>query len=406
MGDIKQTIARLKEEGTADIGRGDLAKALKSFQEVLKAAPDDLYALLKAGDTSVKLGKNEEACRYYDRLVTCYSREGFIVKAVALNKLILKVKPDFPGGKERMETLLAHKEGQVTAAAAMAEAKKTGRKEYPKSFLFSDLTPEEFVAVTDRLTPQEVPAGGFIIREGDAGDSIFIIVSGSVSIVRKDEKGREVTIADLPEGSFFGEFGYFSGQKRMASVKAETECVLLEFSRKSIDAVIGKHPHVKDVLMTFYRERVIDTLLAMSPLFAALSAEERMRMIAAVVFSSCRGGTRIIGEGEPGDRMYVIVSGEVEVTTGEGPAVIPLARLVSGDLFGEVAVITGRPRTATVTAITDDTLGEISAGVVRETLLDCPEVERRLSTYVGMRVENTISAIMQYKKMKQESGLV
>ena len=60
---------------------------------------------MKAGDCCSKLGRNDEACRYYDRLVNIFSTEGFVVKAIAVHKLILKINPRFPGGENRLSVL-------------------------------------------------------------------------------------------------------------------------------------------------------------------------------------------------------------------------------------------------------------------------------------------------------------
>jgi CRP-like cAMP-binding protein len=104
--------------------------------------------------------------------------------------------------------------------------------------------------------------------------------------------------------------------------------------------------------------------------------------------------------------MYVIISGEVAVTTEKEGAVMELARLKSGDFFGEVSVITGRPRTATVTAGTNIHLAEIGSDSIAEAIGAHPEIEQRLSRFIQMRVENTISTFMQFKNRKIESGLV
>ena len=63
-----------------------------------------------------------------------------------------------------------------------------------------------------------------------------------MSIFRRDEDKNEVWITNLGEGSFFGEFGYFSGQKRFASVKAVEDTTLLEIGRNDLEAIIAKHP--------------------------------------------------------------------------------------------------------------------------------------------------------------------
>lgn len=406
MKDTRQTIAHLKEQGAANIGKGNWDKALDDFLGVLKQAPNDTHALMKAGDCCSKLGRNNEACRHYDRLVDVFSAEGFVVKAIAVYKLILKINPGYPGGEKRLSLLYEMKvAGEGGPLPDRAKALAPGPA-YGTPPLFSDLSRDEFTALVERLTPRTAGAGDSIIRQGEKGDSIFIIVSGQVSIFRREADKSEVWITNLTEGNFFGEFGYFSGQKRSASVRALDETTLLEIGRKDLEAVIAKHPRVREVLLAFYKERILDTLLAISPLFSVLSPRERARLLKGVHFSSAKRTTDIVREGDAGDRMFVLISGEVEVTTRKEGVPVPLARLKSGDFFGEVAVITARPRTATVTAVTDVALAEIGRESVAEVIGAHPEIEERLSQFIQMRVENTISTFMQFKNRKMESGLV
>jgi len=90
-------------------------------------------------------------------------------------------------------------------------------------------------------------------------------------------------------------------------------------------------------------------------------------------------GDTIVAEGDPGAAMYVVVDGEVDVVYGEGRTV----RLGPGESFGEMSLIDKRPRSATVTAVTDVTLAPIDQGTFLVLVQDTPyfalEVMRSLS---------------------------
>ena len=81
-------------------------------------------------------------------------------------------------------------------------------------------------------------------------------------------------------------------------------------------------------------------------------------------------GGVVLREGEPGDALYLIAAGTLDVLVGAPPAVTTVARLGPGEFFGEVALLTGRPRTATVRAETAATLWALSADRLRAVMAD------------------------------------
>ena len=72
--------------------------------------------------------------------------------------------------------------------------------------------------------------GDVIIREGDVGESIFLIGSGSVEVVLSGGDGQTIVLSVLPSGETFGEMGLFERRPRCATVRACTPCVILEVS--------------------------------------------------------------------------------------------------------------------------------------------------------------------------------
>lgn len=75
---------------------------------------------------------------------------------------------------------------------------------------------------------RKYPRGSTIIYAGEDSDSIYLITRGSVTVLIEDDSGREIIVAYLNEGDFFGEMAMFSEGKRTAWVKAKTECEVAE----------------------------------------------------------------------------------------------------------------------------------------------------------------------------------
>jgi type VI secretion system protein ImpH len=118
------------------------------------------------------------------------------------------------------------------------------------------LPPDKLLALFDKTKAREFRAGHRVIRQGEAGDSMFLIASGSVHVTRREEDGREVTMTTLRAGDIFGEMSLVAGRARSATVETLEDCKLFELSRQDLEEYIAKHPRVGVALRAFARRRI------------------------------------------------------------------------------------------------------------------------------------------------------
>ena len=86
--------------------------------------------------------------------------------------------------------------------------------------------------------------GAVIVQEGDAGDAIFLIGSGSVEAVVSAEDGQTILLSVMGEGDTFGEMAFFDGRERSATVKAREACVALEIEAQAVRCLMDEHPDI------------------------------------------------------------------------------------------------------------------------------------------------------------------
>ncbi len=98
-----------------------------------------------------------------------------------------------------------------------------------------------------------------IILEGDVPDAIYLILDGLVEIVKKDNRGKEVIIAETGQGNVVGELGVFLNNRRTASVRAKTRVVSYRFTNMSFITPLTKMPDLLLRLLQSFACR-IDTL--------------------------------------------------------------------------------------------------------------------------------------------------
>lgn len=142
--------------------------------------------------------------------------------------------------------------------------------------------------------------------------------------------------------------------------------------------------------------------LEASRLFTAFPEGALEAILASTQLRSYDEGDIIVTEGEQGSSLFLIVSGEVKVfTRGEHGEHVPLAELGAGDFFGEVSLLTGRPRTATITAKSEITAIELARDDVDDITASHPGVLEVLRTFYERRAQQTVEAVIN--RMRQDA---
>jgi len=393
--------------------KGEWDKVLLELQKLnIILSGKDLRVRMKIAEAFARTGKTDDAVKEYMAVANSYAESGFTVQAIAVNKLIVKLDPSKADVHKKLAEAHTDKgfaPGMVSkeqAAATVEEEKGNGKKpSVPRTPLFSDLTTDELAYVSEQVEVLQVQAGSTLFREGDPGDSLFIITHGEVKILSRNAKGEEVEVARLKNGDFFGEFAFFSNSKRQADAVASSETELLELTRETLIDVTQKYPRVKEVLISFYKNRVVDKLMVTSQLFRSLGPKDRMQILQKLSYQTFEPGVLIIQEGCAGDYLYLIKSGGADITTWRDDQEMLLATIGEGEFFGEISLVTGTPRTASVKARTAMETMKLSKADLDEVATRFPNVKKVIDDMIKKRVEDTIKIVLDMNKL-WKTGLV
>jgi CRP-like cAMP-binding protein len=187
---------------------------------------------------------------------------------------------------------------------------------------------------------------------------------------------------------------------------ADLDAVRHEVSRSvwyTLD-VLGLGPWSADAAAAALGSRAM-RLVGYVDLFRDLDEAIRARVAAAMVSRLLRSGDVIMREGETGDSVFIVELGAIEVAVevaGRGPRT--LARLGTGELFGEMSLLTGAPRSATLTALCETQVWELSRDAFEPILRERPEIADRLSrTMARRRLANTAAIRTLSQQERQEA---
>lgn len=191
--------------------------------------------------------------------------------------------------------------------------------------------------------------GAVIVREGEAADAFYLLEQGSVEVTRGPQ-GAAGSLAVLGAGAWFGEAGLLQQAPRNATVTAGAAgAVARVLGQQAFFTMVATSDLVAAEIGQLLQKRVACERLqqAATQLTAAVGAHVLPEFRARTY----RVGEAIVTEGEAADAFFILVSGEAVVTrldaSGNDHVV---TRLDPGDYFGEVGLLLGAPRNATVSA--------------------------------------------------------
>ena len=238
-------------------------------------------------------------------------------------------------------------ENRIASLKSLEKEKVIG---FLRSVPFFSPSPDELLSsIAESSRNLTFNPGDVIIRQGEKGDSFFVITEGSALILREDETGNETCIATLNSGDCFGEVALVESIPRTATVKALTAGSTLAVDCRDFltAAEAIKGADVISLVQGYH-------MLYHSPFFSSLETEAITQLLHMVERISIEPGQVIISCGDVGDRFYVVLKGELEVMDRDEKSVIRTLR--QGDPFGEIALLADTARTATVIARTSGDL--------------------------------------------------
>jgi cAMP-dependent protein kinase regulator len=368
-------------------------RLVRDAERALEKDPQNLALRLRLAAALRAANRHHDALDVYRSVAVAYQREGRLLQALAVCRSILELAPEdletnvLFGELEAQRTGASGEEptrhddgvGRRPVAAAVAERLPAP----PPPVELDDFDDEEtrtppvppplepppplagaaspaappvlarIVAgpamdeLASRLQIRHVAAGEVIVREGEAGDSLFVVAAGRVRVTRGP---AALELSRLGPGSFFGELALLGERRRHATVQAVEPTQLYEIPRAAVEDIARRHPEVQPALERLYRERLIATLVAHAPFFQPLPQDQRLALMTRFAAAHVPEGQVVLREGDRGGGLYLVLHGGVEITRrGVGGRPVRLASLDEGGYFGEMSPLAGTAASATVT---------------------------------------------------------
>ena len=239
-------------------------------------------------------------------------------------------------------------------------------------------------------------AGDVVFERNDPGSSLFAIASGSVHV--RIDPNDPAKVIPIPSGTIFGEVGLISGRRRGATIVAAENTVCVEISRNAALKLQSQVPTARRAIERISTERQILQMFG-----SGLTSADVAEVVETAKIMSVRAGDAVIREGDEDKDIYVIRVGSMIVEKEVGGKPVFLSYLPAGSYVGEMALIDGGRRTATVRAAIKSEVIKIDGEAFGRVLSAKPALLERARK--DMEVRRATNAFIESKK-DSFSGIV
>lgn len=315
--------------------KSDFRKAFTALNSLKDSEPNNPQLHIKLGDLLQRMADTKKAIEEYHRAASLFVGEGFRTKALAIYKIILRLEPGNEDAVGRTKAIIEEIEGASAPSAALPSAPEPAFEGFP----------QDAAAAAAWGAPDESKAAAGWPPAGEA--------AGQAAAGWPEDEKTEAA----PE----------------PSAPMEEQWPGLDISE-----IAGA------------QEATV-----VPELFSSMSREAAEALLGRAVGRTYEDGRKVVEEGDSGDSMFIIKSGRADVVLHIMDKTIRLATLSEGDVFGEVAFLTGRPRTATVIADGALEVLEVDRLLLQEAIEGDPVVMQKLMGFYHSRVSDTIRKVKE-----------
>ncbi|XP_051975974.1 cAMP-dependent protein kinase type II-beta regulatory subunit-like [Xyrauchen texanus] len=215
--------------------------------------------------------------------------------------------------------------------------------------LFKNLDQEQMSELLDAMFEKVVVTGVRIIDQDDDGDNFYVIERGTFDILLNVE-GTTRTVGCYDNRGSFGELALMYNTPRAATIIATSSGALWCLDRLTFRRIIVKNNAKK--------RKMYEAFIGTLPLLTSLEVSERMKVVDVLSTKVYKNGEQIIAQGDLADCFYIVESGHVRIAMKRSKSKnntedeeVEIAMCSRGQYFGELALVTNKPRAASAYAV-------------------------------------------------------
>ena len=278
---------------------------------------------------------------------------------------------------------------------------------------FGTLPQHTLQALASQLQPYEIKGGDYLYRNGEPSHGLALVESGALEL-QPGPGAPDVDPQTVRAGSIVGALALLTDKPSLHDAVATEDTLLWTVSAEDFQAVNSRNPGLRRSLSRNVQARLgredqaqAASRLAQMPLFASLPADAMQAIAQRMILQHVSAGERVYRVGESGDALYLIESGEIELTAENASGVIEeLARIGPEGFFGEMSLFTGQIRVEDATATRNTNLWLLYKSDLDAAAIEHPEIGTALSQGLATRLASEgVSDVQRFRDFELFSNL-
>lgn len=240
-------------------------------------------------------------------------------------------------------------------------SKKEAIQILKKTALFENVNDEKLALLAEKAKYKSFSEGIQVLIQNSEGNGLHILLDGEVEVIYHHPTGAEEHVARIKPGTIFGETAVLEKKLRTADVVCTKDSTTMFLSRSLIEDLVSPDE------LNFILDKIkLNQSISSSKLFSQIPKEAVSLFTDLGELVHYKSGDTIINEGDKDEDFYLIARGKVIVLKGMKQVGV----LEQGEFFGEIALITHQPRTATIQSVDETLLLKISSEVFWKVLAE------------------------------------
>lgn len=235
--------------------------------------------------------------------------------------------------------------------------------------LLADMDDKMLEQIAALVHIQKLDQDDLLVSEGEAAADLYFLRSGSL-VATVDDGGSTTEVGRLRAGDVIGESQLIAGGRRTATVSALESSVLLQLPAADLDRLMAEHEPLRAALEKVIHLRLHEAALRVALPRALGDDAELVDLLSdRASWVQLQRGEILWQQGAAADGWYLLVSGELSSMVKEHGVEREVGRVGRGEVFGEVALLSGEPRSASILALRESWVARFDSRLFEEEIL-------------------------------------